>query len=108
MSFYLTETGVVGHTSTIAAGGELDMCAAPALRDALTRAIASVKHVVVDLSDATFMDSTAIGTLLVAIQEMQESGGRLHVICANRNVLRTFEIAGLNRHVAAMTPELTL
>jgi anti-sigma B factor antagonist len=101
MGYYLTEMGATGEETTIVLGGELDMCAAPALRDALRRAIeARVRHVIVDLTDATFVDSTAIGALLAASREIRESRGRLSLICTNRNVLRTVEIAGLHRHIA--------
>jgi anti-sigma B factor antagonist len=101
MGYYLTEMGAAGDEITIVLGGELDMCAAPALRDALKRATkARVKNVIVDLTDATFVDSTAIGALLAASKHARESGGRLRLICANRNVLRTVEIAGLDRHIA--------
>jgi anti-sigma B factor antagonist len=101
MSYYLTEMGAAGDQTTIVLGGELDMQAAPALRDALRRAIEQrVKHLIVDLTTATFMDSTAIGALLVASAHFREAGGRLELICTNRNVLRTVEIAGLERHIS--------
>ena len=98
MNFYVKHAGVDGDTMTIAAGGELDMFAAPALRDALEEALeASVPRVLLDLADATFVDSTTIGTLLGASKRLRESGSRLQLHCTNRNILRTFEIAGLER-----------
>jgi anti-sigma B factor antagonist len=110
MGYYLTEMGAAGDQATIVVGGELDMCAAPALRDALKRAVAArLKHVIVDLTDATFADSTAIGVLLDASGRIREMGGRLGLICTNKNVLRTVEIAGLERHIAvARTREAAL
>lgn len=101
MGYYLTEIGAAGDQNTIVVGGELDLCAAPALRDALTRVIDRHQaHVIVDLTDATFADSTSIGVLLHASARIRESRGRLSLICTNRNVLRTLEIAGLERHIA--------
>jgi anti-sigma B factor antagonist len=101
LGYYLTEIGAAGDGITIVVGGELDLCAAPALRDALTRAIDRRQaHVIVDLTDATFADSTAIGVLLHASVRIRETRGRLSLICTNRNVLRTVEIAGLERHIA--------
>jgi anti-sigma B factor antagonist len=101
MTYYLTETGGTAEEVTIILGGELDLRAAPALRDALARAIkARVKHVIADLTDATFVDSTAIGALLAASGQIREAGNRLTLICTNKNVLRTVEIAGLHRHIA--------
>ena len=100
MSYYLTEMGADGDQVKIVLGGELDMRAAPALRDALTRATeARVTYVIVDLTDATFVDSTTIGALIMASRQVRDSGGRLGLICTNRNVVRTVEIAGLDRHL---------
>ena len=101
MGYFLTEMGGCGDEVTIVLGGELDMCAAPALRDALRRATDTrAAKVVVDLTDATFVDSTGIGALLEASARLRETRGRLRLICTNRNVLRTVEIAGLHRHIA--------
>jgi anti-sigma B factor antagonist len=101
MSYYLTERGGSADEVTIVLGGELDLRAAPALRDALRRAVeAGVKHVTVDLTDATFVDSTAIGPLLAASAQIRDAGNRLTLVCTNKNVLRTVEIAGLHRHIA--------
>jgi anti-sigma B factor antagonist len=100
MNFYVKQAGVVGETMTIAAGGELDMCAAPAIRDALREAReAGVQRVVLDLTDATFIDSTTIGALMGAAKELREAGSRLELGCTNRNILRTFEIVGLEREI---------
>jgi anti-sigma B factor antagonist len=108
MNYYVTEAGATGDETTIVLGGDLDMCAAPAIRDALRRAVdAGSMHVIVDLANATFVDSTAIGALYEAATRLRESGGRLSLICTNRNVLRTIQIAGLERHLALQpTPEL--
>jgi anti-sigma B factor antagonist len=100
MSYYLTEMGAAGDEATIVLGGDLDMRAAPALRDALVRAIERrAKHLVVDLTNATFADSTPLGALFEASAHVRETGGRLRLICTNANVLRTLEIAGLDRHI---------
>jgi anti-sigma B factor antagonist len=101
MNFYVKEPEVLGKAMTITAGGELDMCAAPAIGDALEHAFeADVRTVVLDLADATFIDSTAIGTLIGASRRLRESGRRLLLShCTNRNILRTFEIVGLEREI---------
>src|ERR671917_502798 len=100
MNFYLTDQGLDGRTFTICAGGELDMYSAPALRDAIADAAGTGAAVVlVDLGEATFVDSTTIGVLVAAARTLREAGSRLSLRCVNRNVLRTFEIAGLERHM---------
>jgi anti-anti-sigma factor len=69
-----------------------------ALGAALGRTIeARVSGVIVDLTDTTFVDSTAIGALLAASKQVRESEARLEVICTNPNVLGIFEIVGLDQ-----------
>jgi anti-sigma B factor antagonist len=52
---------------------------------------------VVDMSDATFVDSTVIGVLIGRLKALRGAGGSLRVVCQNENVLRTFEVAGIQR-----------
>ncbi len=100
MSFYVKDGGRVGRTLMIRAGGELDMYAAPALRDAIAGALdAGAPRVLLDLAEATFVDSTTIGVLAAASRQLREAGSRLCLRSTNRNVLRTFEIAGLDRQI---------
>jgi anti-sigma B factor antagonist len=82
----------------VVAGGELDFAASPQLRQRLTEHInTGRKQVVLDLSTATFIDSTAIGVLVGAATSLLESDGSFAIVCPadNRRVLRIFEIAGV-------------
>ena len=100
MGFYVKEAERVGRTLTIRAGGELDMYAAPTLRDALADALeAGAPRVLVHLAEVTFVDSTTIGVLVAASRELRDAGGTLCLHSTNRNVLRTFEITGLDRQM---------
>jgi anti-sigma B factor antagonist len=53
--------------------------------------------VIVDLTDATFIDSTTLGVLIGAVRRLRANEGRLSVVCNDRNVARTFELSGLDR-----------
>jgi anti-sigma B factor antagonist len=76
--------------------GELDLAAAPALKDMLIEVIGEGHlDVVVDMTDATFLDSTALGVLAGRYRELRARGGSVSVICSNPNVLETLEIAGV-------------
>jgi anti-sigma B factor antagonist len=83
----------------LAAGGEIDYMATPLLRQRLLDHIeAGKRHLVLDLSTATFVDSTAIGVLVGAFMSLQQAGGgTLRVVCTedNERVLRIFDIVGL-------------
>ncbi len=82
----------------IAVHGQADLHTAPALRDALTVAIdGGAAGLIVDLSDATFIDSTALGALLGAVKRLRTSGGRLAIVCGSPHIRRVFEITLLDR-----------
>jgi anti-sigma B factor antagonist len=94
MAYLLHEP--TGDPPVVRAEGELDLASAPGLRDLLARLIVEGhRHVILDLSGTTFIDSTSIGTLLAAHQRLRRYNGILELVCGHPNVLRTFEFAGL-------------
>lgn len=91
------------NVSILVAGGQLDYAASPQFREHIADAIAAGKRLVVDLSPATFIDSTSIGALVGAVMRLREhEGGSLAVVCSedNEQVLRTFDIAGVTDLIA--------
>ena len=50
---------------------------------------------VLDLGAVEFIDSTALGTLLKGGQEVEASGKRLRVVCADGPVRRLLELTNL-------------
>lgn len=82
----------------VAIGGEVDHHSAPGLRSSIFAAMReNSSDIVVDLSEATFIDSTALGVLLDARRRLIPSGRLLSVVCADRNILRLFELTALDR-----------
>jgi anti-sigma B factor antagonist len=76
--------------------GELDLNAAPQLKAELIQLIEEGhRDIVVDLTNTTFLDSTALGALAGQFRDLKAKGGSLSVICTNENVLNTLEIAGV-------------
>jgi anti-sigma B factor antagonist len=100
-SFYVADEEIVHGESTgtavvVAAGGEIDYAASPKLRDLLSRATHSDgSPVIVDLSKATFIDSTAIGVLVGAAAKLDELGSEMAIVCADKQILNIFQIVGL-------------
>jgi anti-sigma B factor antagonist len=81
------------------AGGQLDFAAGPQLRERIAEQIdAGCKQLVLDLSAATFIDSSVIGVLVGAAVRLRNDGGSLAVVCPaeNRSVVRIFEITGVS------------
>lgn len=77
--------------------GELDLATSPELGDVLERELDQGRAVVVDLARVTFIDSTALNTLVSALKSCESNGGRLAVRSTlPAQVSRVFEITGLD------------
>lgn len=95
-SFYVSEHAAEGGVHVIRVGGYVDFDVAPQLKKRVVQRIeAGDRQLIIDLSDAGFIDSTAIGVLVGALKRLREADGSLAVICANDNVRGIFEIVGL-------------
>jgi anti-sigma B factor antagonist len=93
------------QTSVISIEGELDLSTAPRLKWMLVDLLESARtRLVIDLSMASFMDSTALGVLL-GFKRRLEGDVRLAVVCDRPNVLKIFEFAGVDG-VFAIFPAL--
>jgi anti-sigma B factor antagonist len=105
-SFYISDEtadeATAGGVGVLAAGGEIDYAASPLLHEHIAGHIkAGTRHLVIDLSGATFIDSTAIGVLMGAVGSLREAcGGALAVVCVDENVLKILEISGLQTAIA--------
>ena len=82
----------------IALSGEVDLYTAPEFKQQLLDAVADgARHVVVDLTETTFIDSTTLGVLVGGVRRLREKEGDLSLVCSDRNVTKIFEITGLNQ-----------
>ncbi len=96
VSFLVTRKELADDTSLLSVEGDLDLASAPSLKWALADVQSTEsRHVVVDLSKVGFIDSTALG-VLVGAQRSLDPGVRLAIACAEENVLRIFELTGLD------------
>jgi anti-sigma B factor antagonist len=95
--FALGSDRVGDNTYLVDVGGELDLYTSPRLRSHISGLIAEGAHVViVDLSEATFIDSSALHVLLGVLRQLDELGGRLAVVCPDGNLRRVFEVTGID------------
>jgi anti-sigma B factor antagonist len=84
------------RTNVIAIEGDLDLSTAPRLKWMLLDSLQEGRNrVVLDLSRTTFMDSTALGVLVVVNRRLEEDA-RLAVVCDRPAVLRIFELSGMD------------
>jgi len=96
----------------VAARGEIDLYTAPELERALSGpAKKGARQLVVDLSGASFVDSTALHLLLRAARQVEEEEeGEMIVVVPDRNVRKVFEITGFDRlfSVVSSSPALSV
>ena len=94
----LSDEAVDADTQLLRARGELDLYAAPELKRRLASAIDAGKTcIVVDLTDAAFMDSTALGVLLGALKRLRVRNGALAIASEQPTILRILEVTGMNQ-----------
>lgn len=94
--FDLTQWRLDEETTLVAVSGELDLATAQRLKWPLVDALDSgTRRLVIDLSRVGFMDSTALG-VLIGIRRGLKPDSRMALVCTDPNVLRIFEIAGLD------------
>ena len=81
----------------LAVTGELDLAVAPWLREQLAALfVGGAASIVVDLSHATFLDSTALGVLVQALNQSRELGGQVHLVVQEPQILRVLTTTGLD------------
>jgi anti-sigma B factor antagonist len=98
MNFDVKTDQLDGDSYVIALSGEVDLYTAPEFKQQLLEVIGQgSKEVIVDFSDTTFIDSTTLGVLVGGVKRLRPNGGRLSLVCSDRNITKIFEITGLDR-----------
>jgi anti-sigma B factor antagonist len=91
----LGEAGI-SNLPVLAVTGELDLATAPWLRDQLDALfVGGASSLAVDMTQATFLDSTALGVLVGALNRCRELGGQVHLVVTEPQILRVLRITGL-------------
>jgi anti-sigma B factor antagonist len=95
----LQVTTTTSRFTVVEVGGEVDLNSAPALRECLHQTIdAGSRRLVVDLRQASFIDSVGLGVLVGARRLLAHAGddGFLQLVCADGLVLRVLRLTGLD------------
>jgi anti-sigma B factor antagonist len=96
--FSLTQDQIDDERHVIAVAGEIDLFTAPEMKAALGEALEGGRtRIVVDLTETTFLDSTALGVLIGAVKRLRSRDGRLTIVNVDPNIAKTFEITGLDQ-----------
>ncbi|HEX6151000.1 anti-sigma factor antagonist [Nocardioides sp.] len=95
MDLTLTTREADGKT-IVAVGGEIDVYTAPKLRDKITELVGSGSyHLVVDMQEVEFLDSTGLGVLVGGLKKVRAHDGSLQLVCNQDRLLKIFRITGL-------------
>ena len=98
MDFSIKSEQIANGRQVISLTGEVDLYTAPEFKQQLLEVIdQGGRDVVVDLSNTTFIDSTTLGVLVGGVKRLRPNGGRLTIVCSDRNITKIFEITGLDR-----------
>ncbi len=96
--FAITEQPIDGERHVLAVRGEIDLFTAPELKQVLAESIEGGRvRIIVDLTDTTFLDSTALGVLIGAVKRLRSRDGALAIVNIDENIAKTFEITGLDQ-----------
>lgn len=97
IEFDIEDRSVDARTHVVAVSGEVDLFTAPEFKQRVMAPItAGVEHVIVDLTETTFIDSSSLGALIGAHRRLRSRGGRLVVACDDDTIVKTFRITGLD------------
>ena len=103
LAFKVDET-TVDDVEVFVLRGEFDAYSMPLLGDQLDAAIERGSYeIVIDMCEVTFVDLKTLNRIAAAMKDVYRHNGHLDVACADRNVLRAFDLAGL-RHALRVYP----
>ena len=96
--FRLDTAGPVGDCAVLRVTGEVDVYTAPALRERIRELAArGAVHLIADLTQVDFLDSTGLGALVGGLKRLREDGGSLALVITTPRVLRVFQVTGLTK-----------
>ena len=98
MNFDIKTEQLADHAYVISLAGEVDLYTAPEFKQQLLEVIArGATQVIVDFTSTTFIDSTTLGVLVGGVKRLRPADGRLSLVCSDPNIVKIFEITGLDR-----------
>ena len=99
-AFSQREETLEGGDRVLTLEGELDMYITPRLRTRLHElAEEEGTHLVVDLSDARFIDTTVLEAFVTAQDELASHHGGMAIVADKPYTKRTFELTGLEERL---------
>ena len=78
--------------------GEVDAYSAPQLRERVIQLLADgIRHVIADLREVDFLDSTGLGALVGSLKRLRVQEGSLKLVTGGGSIPQLFRLTGLVR-----------
>ena len=101
-----TQVREVDGIPIIGLSGEMDVHTSQRLRDAVIELLGKgASHIVINLDNVEYIDSTGLGTLVGVLKRMNEQKARLCLVSVNPLINKVFDITGLERIFSITTTE---
>jgi anti-anti-sigma factor len=94
--------GFIAHQDgcvVVVVRGEIDLACSPALQAVIDEALAASPHVVFDMADVTFLDSTGLRAMVLAAKQVDGTGS-ITIRNPPRIVSRVLRLSGLTEILA--------
>lgn len=86
-----------GEFDLLVPRGELDIATQSHLRERMTQLLGDGRqHLVVDLGETTFIDSTALGCLIGGRERALSGGGSFALICQSPRIVKLLDLTRLS------------
>lgn len=86
------------NVKIVSPSGILDGTQAGAFRQQISDCVDKGSTVVlIDLKDVTFMDSSGLGALVLALKTVRAAGGKLYICSVNEQIKMLFELTSMDR-----------
>lgn len=89
------DESTIGAALVLDVAGEIDLATAPQLEAKVTEADPE-GHLVLDMTNVTFMDSTGLRVLISAHERANENGGSLAIVAGEGPVTKLLSITGVD------------
>ena len=87
----------IGQWTILHVVGEVDMATGPQLRQEIVRQVSQGNsHIVVDLQNVDFIDSTGLGILVGGVKRARSNGGEFRCAGLSNTLKEVFALTGLD------------
>ncbi|MFL6204606.1 MAG: STAS domain-containing protein [Acidimicrobiales bacterium] len=84
--------------AVVRASGDLDLTTAPRLRERVVKVVTGGQpHVVLDLQQVDFVDSTGLGVLVGLLKRTRSQGGDLRLVSTRLSLQKVLELTSLDQ-----------